>query len=333
MQWIDQKYITILSPRLDLFKRVENNYNFRCPYCGDSKTNKFKTRGYLIQRDSTYSFYCHNCSQTASLRQFINHVDPQLYSEYVRESFLEANTSPQMDKVDDSQFKTKAPVFAKNDALKKLNKISQLHWDHPAKTYVLDRQIPNIAHSYLYYVPNFSKWVNGLLGREKLDPKNKEPRLVIPFFDKEKNLFGFQGRSFSDKGIRYITIMLDQDKDKIFGLDRIDERRTVYVFEGPIDSMFIDNSVAMAGSAGKVDLEDVVFVYDNEPRNVEILKRIEKTIDEGHKICLWPEQIGWKDVNDMVLGGLTVDQIKKLIDDNTYQGLEAKLALTNYKKV
>ena len=127
--------------------------------------------------------------------------------------------------------------------------------------------------------------------------------------------------------------MLDETKPKIFGLERIDERRTVYVFEGPIDSMFIDNSVAMAGSAGQVDFGNAVFVYDNEPRNVQIVDRMLKCVDEGHKVAIWPQEIGWKDVNDMVLGGLSVDQIKKLIDDNTFDGLKAKMAITNWKKV
>ena len=332
MYWIDQKYINLLSPRLERFKRVEKHYNFRCPYCGDSHKNKFRARGYLIQRKTGYSFFCHNCHKTATLKYFIKHVDPMMYNEYVKETYLEANTTP-TEVNNDDQFKSEQPVFQAKSDLSKLKKISQLQWDHPAKNYVMDRQLPNISHSYLYYAPNFSKWVNQLLGYEKLDPKNKEPRLIIPFFDENKKLFGLQGRAFSDKGIRYITIMLDETKPKIFGLDRIDERRTVYVFEGPIDSMFIDNSIAMAGSAGQVDVEDAVFVYDNEPRNEQIVERMFKTIEQGHKIALWPQQIGWKDVNDMVLGGLTVDQIKKLIDDNTYGGLKAKLAITNWKKV
>ena len=332
MYWIDQKYITLLSPRLDRFKRVEKNYNFRCPYCGDSHKNKFKARGYLIQRKTGYSFYCHNCHKTANLKQFIKHVDPMMYTEYVKEAYLEANSAPTETNNDD-QFKTEQPVFETKSGLSKLKKISQLEWNHPAKTYVVDRQLPNVSHSYLYYAPNFSNWVNNLLGREKLDPKNKEPRLIIPFFDENKKLFGLQGRAFSDKGIRYITIMLDETKPKIFGLERIDERRTVYVFEGPIDSMFIDNSVAMAGSAGQVDFGNAVFVYDNEPRNEQIVDRMLKCVDEGHKVAIWPQEIGWKDVNDMVLGGLSVDQIKKLIDDNTFDGLKAKMAITNWKKV
>jgi transcription elongation factor Elf1 len=329
MFWIEQKYISLLSSRLALFKKTGSNYNFRCPYCGDSQKNKFKTRGYLIQRDRGYSYYCHNCGETASLKQFIKHVDPVLYTEYLTESFKEIEPKPEET---NEEWKT-VTKFKPKDALSKLKKISQLDPNHPAKLYVIDRQLPNRSHSYLYYCQNFSNWVNNLLGFEKLDPKNKEPRLIIPFLDENKKLFGFQGRSFSDKGIRYITIMLDETKDKCFGLDRVDERRTVYVFEGPIDSMFIDNSIAMAGSAGKVDFDNVVFVYDNEPRNEQIIDRMHKVVDKGCKICIWPEQLGWKDVNDMILGGLSVDQIKKFIDDNTYDGLKATLAITKWKKV
>jgi len=331
MFWIEQKYISLLSSRLNLFKKVENNYNFRCPYCGDSQKNKFKTRGYLIQRKTGYSYYCHNCNTTATFKQFVKFLDPHLYTEFVKENFLESNTQPTTT-VKETDWKT-VPKFQPKTALSKLKKISQLPPEHPARSYLVDRQMPNVTHSYLYYAPNFSKWVNELLGREKLDPKNKEPRLVIPFLDENKKLFGLQGRSFSDKGIRYITIMLDEDKPKLFGLDRIDEHRTVYVFEGPIDSMFIDNSVAMAGSAGQVEFDDAVFVYDNEPRNEQIIDRMYKAVEQGHKIAIWPQQIGWKDVNDMVLGGLSVDQIKSFIDNNTFEGLQATMAITNWKKV
>ena len=331
MFWIEQKYISLLSSRLALFKKTGTSYNFRCPYCGDSQKNKFKTRGYLIQRDRGYSYYCHNCGETASLKQFIKHIDPTLYAEYLTEAFKESK-QPEIEDIKEINWKT-IPKFTKSSPLKKLKKISQLAPDHPAKLYLIDREMPNITHSYLYYTPNFSSWVNKTLGFEKLNPDDKQPRLVIPFLDKEKNIFGFQGRSFSDKGIRYITIMLDETKDKCFGLDRVDEHRTVYVFEGPIDSMFINNSIAMAGSAGNVDFDDVVFVYDNEPRNEQIIDRMHKVVDKGSKICVWPEKLGWKDVNDMVLGGLSVDQIKKFIDDNTYDGMKAKLAITKWKRI
>lgn len=332
MFWIDQKYITLLSPRLSLFKRVENNYNFRCPYCGDSSKNKFKSRGYLIQRESSYSYYCHNCGQTASLRQFIKHVDPQLYSEFVRESYLNANTAPDTRDIPEiTAFKQ--PVFDRNASLKKLKKISQLKWDHPAKLYVEKRKIPNPYHAKLFYAPNFAKWVNETLDYQKLDPANKEPRLVIPFLSEDKRMHAFQGRSFSKTGVRYITIVTDESMPKLYGLDTVDQSKKVYVFEGPIDSMFIPNSIAMAGSAAPVEFDNCVFVYDNEPRNQHIVKRIEKTIDEGHSVCLWPHQIGYKDVNDMILGGLTVESIKQIIDNNTYNGLEAKLAITNWKKI
>lgn len=331
MFWIDQKYISLLSPRLNLFKRVENNYNFRCPYCGDSRSNKFKARGYLIQRETGYSYYCHNCGQTADLKNFIKFVDPQMYAEYLTERFSQANTTPVENKVED-QFKFEQPIFQKNNHLKKLKKVSQLKHNHPVKQYVVDRKIPNPYHAKLFYCLDFGKWVNQLLGYEKIFQK-EERRLIIPFFDQQKNMFALQGRAFSKDAIRYITIIIDKDKPKIYGLDTVDSQRTVYIFEGPIDSMFIENSVAMAGSAGNVEFDDKVFVYDNEPRNLQIVERMQKVIEQGDKICIWPKEILWKDVNDMVIGGLTVDNIKSIIDNNTFNGLEAMMALQAWRKI
>jgi len=330
MNWIDTKYINLVSPQLQRFKRVENNYNFRCPYCGDSTKNKFKARGYMIQRDQSYSYYCHNCGKSASLKQFLEYIDPEIYREYLRETFIEGNNQPIMEK---STFDFSPPKFSKKKYLKGLKKVSQLEWNHPAKTYIIDRKIPNPYHAKLYYSPNFSKWVNELLDYEKLDPKNKEPRLVIPFLDEEGDVFGFQGRSFRKDGIRYITIILDESKPKIYGLDDIDPDKTIYVVEGPIDSMFIDNCIAMAGSAAKVDYDNVVYVYDNEPRNEQIVKLIEKSIDSGNKVCIWPDEMQQKDINDMILENYTKEYIQDVIKENTFEGLTAKLKLTQWRKV
>ena len=331
MNWIDTKYINLISPQLQRFKRVENNYNFRCPYCGDSTRNKFKARGYMIQRDQSYSYYCHNCGKSASMRQFLEYIDPEIYREYLRETFIEGNTSPSIEK---STFDFSPPKFSKKKYLKGVKKISQLHWEHPAKTYIIDRKIPNPYHAKLYYSPNFSRWVNELLDYEKLDPKNKEPRLIIPFMDEEGEIFGFQGRSFREDGIRYITIILDDNQPKVYGLDAVDLDKKTYVVEGPIDSMFLDNCIAMAGSAvSKFENLNFVYVYDNEPRNEQIIKQIEKQIDAGNKVCIWPESIKVKDINDMILSGMTSKDIENIIDENTFEGMAAKLNLMRWRKV
>jgi hypothetical protein len=223
----------------------------------------------------------------------------------------------------------------KESPLKKLKKVSQLDPDHPAKKYVMSRKIPTHFHYKLFYTPKFKQFVNTIIP-DKFDlSTGDEPRLIIPFLDKDKNCFGFQGRSFKKDGIRYITIMFDESKPKIFGLDDVDFSKRVYVVEGPIDSMFIPNCVAMAGSANRFldTMDDFVLVMDNERRNVQIIEHIEKCIDLGYNICLWPDHIEQKDINDMVMAGYTTDQILDMIDTNTYHGLAAKMKLVSWRRV
>jgi hypothetical protein len=127
--------------------------------------------------------------------------------------------------------------------------------------------------------------------------------------------------------------MLDDDAPKIYGLDEVQKDKTVYVTEGPFDSTFISNSIALCGADGDVDkwgVNDCVWVYDNEPRNSEILSRISRLIEDGQKVVIWPSTIKEKDINNMVLSGLDVQSV---IESNTYSSLEAKLKFTTWKKI
>ena len=127
--------------------------------------------------------------------------------------------------------------------------------------------------------------------------------------------------------------MLDEESPKIYGLDKVDTSQTVYIVEGPFDSTFVKNSVALCGSDGDVvNLKGgkKVYVYDNEPRNKEIVRRVKQRIDGGESVIIWPHYISEKDINDMVLGGHNVQSVLEL---NTYSGLEAKLKFNNWKKI
>ncbi|NBW58622.1 DNA primase, partial [bacterium] len=230
------------------------------------------------------------------------------------------------------------PQFLKDSPLKELKKISQIDWRHPAKAYVDKRMLPSASHHKLFYAPKFKTWVNSFIP-EKFKFDKDEPRLIIPFLDEEKNCFGFQGRAFLDVGPRYITIMLDDTKPKVFGLDSVDMTKRFYITEGPIDSLFLPNAIAMAGAdlniswIDKNNRKNAVFVYDNEPRNKDIIKRMEKVIELGHNICIWPASMIQKDINDMVLAGHSAADVQRLIDKHACEGLEAKLALMMWRKV
>ena len=322
MDHIDSKFIGLVSSRLEKFKRVKANlYNFRCPICGDSKKNKSKTRGYLYAVKANTNFKCHNCGASMSLNNFLKEVDPAIHKQYTMEKFKQGHTGRNF-VTEEPVFKFEAPKFKKKLKLPKAS-------EHPRSAgYLTARKLnPND----FYYAKHFKKFANSL--KPTFDSENHdEDRIIIPLYY-EKNLIGFQGRSIDPSPVKYITVMLDDDAPKIYGLDNIRRDAPVFVTEGPFDSTFIRNSIAMCGADADVSrwgISDPVYVYDNEPRNREIVSRIGRTIDNGDSVVIWPIGIKEKDINDMFLAGHDVQDLVQL---NTYSGLEAKLKFNLWKKV
>jgi transcription elongation factor Elf1 len=342
----DIKYINLISYRLPLFKIKKQSpfqANFRCVFCGDSKTNQYKTRGYLIENKDHIVYKCQNCQKATNVEKLVQHLDFMLHQQYLIDDFQERAAIEQPAFVTDPA-KNGKKRFQKYDGLKNAIPISKLNHRHPAKLYVESRKIPSKFHYKLFYVPKFYEWVNTLLP-EKFDEKalaKDEPRLIIPFIDRNGYVFGFQGRSFRPKtSLRYISIMLDDEKQKVYGLDEIDPTKTVYVMEGPIDSMFIPNSLAMAGADIDInklhklgiDVDKLVFVYDNEPRNKEILDKVQSVINAGYKVCIWPTSpLVKEDINEMILRGVKASEIEAILKENTYSDLTAMLKFADWVK-
>ena len=329
MSYLDTKYINLASASLQKYKKVKNGlWTFRCPYCGDSKKNKNKTRGYIFSVKGDHVFKCHNCGVTRSFSNFLKDQVPHVYDEYVMERYKEGTIGGNVPKPDLTQFISK-PKFDKRTV--DLENLSSLNNFHVAKKYILDRGIPENKLDRLFYCPNFKEWTN-TQKHTFWDTTNDEERIIIPLNSSDGNLIGFQGRSLSSKAkMRYITVMLDEDAPKLYGLDHINKNETIYIVEGPLDSFFLENSVAMCGS--DVDIRsfgwsDYIWVYDNEPRSRQITDKLSKSIDAGDRVVIWPSSIKEKDLNDMVTSGINV---KNVIQSNVYQGLKAKLQLSNWK--
>jgi len=322
MNHIDSKFIGLVSSRLLKFKRVKSNlFNFRCPICGDSQKNKSKTRGYIYTVKADVNFKCHNCGASMTFNNFLKEVDPVLQKQYVFERFKDSKTG-RGTVVEEPIFKFVAPKFKKSIDLPKAS-------ENPRSSgYLMARQIDA---SKFYYAKKFKKFANSLkptFDSEKYD----EDRIIIPLYY-EKNLIGFQGRSIDPNPVKYITVMLDDDAPKIYGLDDIRTDAPVYVTEGPFDSTFLRNAIAMCGADADVSkwgISNPVWIYDNEPRNREIVNRISKTIDRGDSLVIFPSHIDEKDLNDMVMAG---HDVQKIVECNTYSGLEAKLKFNTWKKV
>ena len=262
-------------------------------------------------------------------------VDPNLLQEYQLERYKNGETgNNNYPKPEFEEYKQEAPKFKKTLELPTIESLPEAHF---AKNYVQQRRIPEAFSSQLYYAEDFKQFVESL-GIEKDGLHKDDKRLVIPFYDSEKNLIAIQGRSLGESKLRYITLKLHDDNKKVFGLDRIDEDKLIYVVEGPIDSMFLENAVATADSnlesiTDVLDKSKVALVFDNEPRNKEIVAKMEKAIDNHFNVVIWPEMIEKKDINDMILDGFSPDEIQDIIDNNTFVNLRAKMEFVNWKKV
>jgi len=323
MDLVDAKYIGLVSSRLQKFKRVKSDlYNFRCPICGDSQRNKNKARGYIYAVKNNTNFKCHNCGASLSFNNFLKELDLTLHKQYTLEKFKEGHTGKNF-VVEAPKLEFKKPVFKKSLDLPKAST------NPVAKEYLTKRKL---NPEKFYFANKFKEWTNSqkvtfdTIGRD-------ESRIIIPMYDKDNNLIGFQGRSLIPNSVKYITVMLDEEAPKIYGLNTIDEKLPVYVVEGPFDSTFVNNSVALCGSDGDVRClkgSSIIFVYDNEPRNREIVTRISKCIARGESVVIWPSGIVEKDINDMVLAG---HDIMSVIESNTYSGLEAKIKFNIWKKI
>ena len=323
MDLVDSKYIGMISSRLQKFKRVKDNlYNFRCPICGDSQKNKNKTRGYIYQVKNNTNFKCHNCGASMSFNNLLKEIDVNLHKQYTLEKFKEGHTGRNF-VVEAPKFEFIKPVFKKSIDLPKASTNSF------ANEYLVNRKIDP---DRFYYADKFMEWTN--TQKQTFDTiKKDESRIVIPMYDENKNLIGFQGRALGKSFTKYITVMLDEEAPKVYGLEKIDKTIAVYITEGPFDSTFICNSIAMCGADVDISnwgISNPVWIYDNEPRNREIVNRIGRTIDNGNSIVIWPTNIIQKDINDMVLSGHDVMSVVEL---NTYSGLEAKIKFNNWKKI
>jgi hypothetical protein len=332
--FIDRTFLLRASPKLQRFTQKKTDlYNFRCPLCGDSQKNKTKCRGFVYRKKDDYFYMCHNCSVSTTFYNFLKQVDESLLKEYQLERYRNGTERGNYTKPDFSEAKEK-PVFKERI---RLESIESLPEEHFAKRYIKSRKIPVVFESELYFAPDFKQFVE-TLGIEKENLHKDDQRLVIPFYDSKKNLIAIQGRALGKSELRYITIKLNDDFDKVFGLDRIDQDEMIYVVEGPIDSMFLENAVATADanleSITKLfDKSQVTLIFDNEPRNKQIVEKINLAVDNHFNVVIWPEFIDSKDINEMVLDGFSPDEIQDIISKNTFVNLRAKMEFVNWKKV
>jgi len=336
MNYIDTKYISLISHRLRNFtKKGDFLWNFSCPFCGDSQRNKKKARGFVYRTKSDLFYKCHNCAHGTNLSKLIEYVDPNTHKEYVMERYKEgSNGTPYKGayKTPEPDFIFESPVFKTFDGL---SSFAELDDTHPAVKFLLDRMLPRDAWNDIYFCPKFFEFTNRYVPNKFPSLNGDHPRMIIPFRKEDGTIFAYQGRAFGKEPQKYITIILDKECPKIFGLDRVDTSRSIHVVEGPFDSLFIENCIAVAQSDLRVPQykDKAVLIPDNEPRNKQVCRQVEQCIEDGYSVALWPHGVKEKDINDMIIAGYTSAEIQELIHNNTHKDLQAQTVFSSWKRI
>jgi hypothetical protein len=322
--YIDLKYLKLL-PLEQFTDKGGGKYNFRCSICGDSKRKEHLKRAWAINYQGSMFIKCFNCDYSNSFGNFLKVHFPNYFPDYIKETYM-----------DKTPFKTRpkkqVDIFANEYDSLNLQKIGELPPVHRAVKYLQERKIPKDISNGFYYTDEFSYWIHNSIDNALFsDQKMKDRRIVIPFYNIHKKIFAVQGRALDNQTPKYITIKTVESEDKIYGLDKIDFSKHIYVVEGPIDSLFLDNCVALAGTLSNLDTllkhtpkENLIIVPDNDSYNYQTMNFIKNGIDSGYKMTLWPKNIGFKDINEAIMKGITKDEIYDIIQYNTFSGLEAK---------
>ena len=345
---LDQKYLFEISSRLLQFKRVGDHlWNFRCPICGDSQVSSTKARGYVFVAPDRQGllFKCHNCGVSTTFGHFLESTFPDAYSRYKFERILELKEAGLLEDrprekaptTDYSFFKAKSDFVLEDEILAPLTRIDKLPDGHPAKEYVRGRLIPRDKWRLLYYSDDFMGYVNSFKAGKFSNPF-KEERLIIPYFDEHGRVFAMQGRALDpEASVRYFTVKVDDNAERVFGIERLNYSKPIYITEGPIDSLFLPNALAVSGSSFESPFVEglktnATLVFDNEPRSPQICKLIHRMLVKGFRVCLWNANITFKDINEGILAGFTADEIVDIIERSSVKGVAGLARFSLWKK-
>lgn len=335
MSWLERKYISIVSSQLRNYKVKQTNpflANFSCPYCHDSAKNKNKARGYIYTIKGNLNYKCFNCTKSFSFFVFLKDLDPNEYKKFIFEKFKGDGTlATQAAEIKEVSFK---------DAPKEIflgTKLTELPSDNPGVVYLQNRKIPKEKFESLFYIENFSKLQPSFPDYD-WETMPKDSRIVFPINNRQGQLVGISARAINKTKLRYVILKV-RDEPMIFNLDKIDISKRVFVTEGAIDSFFLPNSIAVDGAdfaklGNIIPKDSMVIVFDDEARNKEIVNKMRQMSDLGFTLAIWPSWIRpyGKDINAMILNGMTSEKIIDTISENTYKGLKLKLALANWRK-
>lgn len=334
--FVDLAYIGMFQHRLNQFSQKKSNlFNFRCPICGDSQKNKSKKRAFIYESKSNDGmiFICHNCGASMGLYGFIELMFPDLLGRYKMEKFR-SSRGHEIEKA----ILMKPEEIPEEDSDQEicnddLIPVDFLDRSHKARRYLQDeRKLPDSIMDRFLFVEDFAEWYRQFDEETKLFPHS---RIIIPYLNKDGEIYRYVCRVFDSKAVpRYLFIEISNDTP-FYNFYGVNPNERVYIFEGQIDSMLIENSIAIGNAKFDrnllTDFKDYVIVPDQQPRNPEVANAVKKAIDAGHPVSIWNRDLG-KDINQMLINGNSIEKIKSIIDENVVSGPSARLKFINWRK-
>lgn len=332
MSWLEEKYLKQISSRLPMFRdKGKHIFNCRCTICGDSQTKPRKLSGYFHTKIGKLFYYCQKCNSSMLFGTFLKEFDSNLYKQFNMEVFKERQSHSC---VTTREYIHPIPATRKYipDIFSELPLVSDLKESSEAYQFCYKRMLPLKTFNFKF-AENFVQWTHGHTEKFKTWRGSDHPRIIIPWHDRTGKIIGYSARALDNlQDQKYYRVFVDDTvKEHFFGLDRVDDSKDHYVLEGEIDSLMIDNAIAV--SNGKLHTyrhPRAIYIPDSDIRNKHIMKNISDMIDLGLRVCLLPVHLP-KDLNDMIQSGLTKEEITDIIQKNTVHGLTAKLQFNNWK--
>lgn len=279
--------------------RASRVYNFECPICNEGKSRGKKRRGYYIPEQNTIC--CHNCHWKSNPIKWIQEV--------TNKSFYEI-------KDENSKFYSSAEyIIERSENITKTSSFSTLPEDS-INLYSETEVSYYINNDKVKSVIDYCKKRKLFTARNKPDAlyfslKDKiyKDSLCFPFFNRQNKIDFFQVREMGiPKGSKYRG-KLNAEKS-IFNVNKIDPNFPyIFMFEGPIDSMFVNNGVALAGVSlthlqkqmlAEFPFHQKIWVLDNQHIDNTAKDITLKLLEQGQDVFIWPKKYSsFKDLNEL----------------------------------
>jgi len=320
------------------YNKYNDSYQCGCPICREGKSLGKKQRCYFIP--SRNNIYCHNCGWSSTPINWIKEVSGENFSDIIDElKNFDIDIENYIEEKKDTKERTITPPLP-DDCINLFdNKQVEFFKDNK----VVKKAIDIIKGRKLDTAINRPKALY-----VSLSDKVHKNRLVIPFYE-DGNVVFYQSRSIfhEDPKPKYISKI--NSTKSLYGFDMIDPKLDyVFIFEGPINSFFVKNAVAVAGIQEKssqsftlkqleqlntLKLYKKIWVLDSQWIDSASRSKSKILADQNENIFIWPEKIGrkYKDFNDLAMR-FDINEISaKFIADNSYKGVGAKIALETIK--